>query len=171
MWRPTPATIAKLAQSAGPAALGGSGAGTGAWVVFAHVGHGWIPSVSAAAVAVIAIACAAAPKIIRTRGDAKVKHIEATRVSEVQRLLAQTQSALLRQGVDSSKTEQVVRMLSYQLLHEKLTNGQPLKDQALVEVVKEILRAIETPTASRPVAPSHDSDVIPFPPPDEANES
>ena len=147
MWRSSPLAVAKVVEGA-RLAVGGSSAGTGAWVVLIHLGHGWVPTVAGAVIAVFGIACVSAPKIIRSRSEAKVAGIQASCDSEVEKLYAQTQAALLRLGADASKTEQVMRMLGYQLLHVKLSKSQPLGDEALVKLVKEILRAIEAPTAN-----------------------
>jgi hypothetical protein len=148
---PPAETLTKMAKGAW-LPVGISGVGTGAWLVLAHQGHGPIPIMVGAIVAVVGIACASAPKIIAARSEAAISRaraeairLQASSDSEAQMLHAQTHAALLRIGVDESKIGQVERMLRYQLLYQDLPKGRRLNDRALVELAKEEMKkSIET---------------------------
>jgi hypothetical protein len=159
---PSAETLTKMAKGAW-LPVGISGVGTSVWL--ARQGHGPIPIMVGAVVAVVGIACASAPKIIAARSQAEISRaraeairLQASSDSQARTLRAQTHAALLRTGVDESKTDQVERMLRYQLLYQDLPKDRRLNDNALVELAKEEMKkSIETAKPSARGISSDDS--------------
>jgi hypothetical protein len=155
-------TLTTLAKRVG-VPVGISGVGAGAWLVLSHQGHAPTQIIVGAVVAITGIVCASAPKIIAARSQAEVSRAQAQAIrlqaesdSEVRTLHAQTRAALLRSGVDRANTDQVERMLRYQLLNPDLPKDRRLNDKALVELaMEEMKKSIET---ARPSGPDRSTD-------------